>query len=56
MMADPETKQQVELSLTLIERAIAERASLLQLIEQSQQTIDRSRECIAQLDRLLRGQ
>jgi hypothetical protein len=52
-MADPETNDELETSRKLIQRAKEERESLLRTIEQSQKTIDRSREIIAQLENLL---
>ena len=42
-------------SVALIERAKQERQRLLQQIEQSQRTIDRSREIIARIDEVLAG-
>jgi hypothetical protein len=46
-MADPDTEEQTALSWTLIEWAREKRDGLLRLIEESQKTIDRSRERIA---------
>jgi hypothetical protein len=42
-------------SAALIEQAKQERQLLLQQIEQSQRTIDRSREIIARIDEVLAG-
>ena len=52
-MADRESELNIRFSRDLIERAKKERATLLRQIEESQKTIERSREMIARIDEAL---
>ena len=54
-MSDTNNVEHFNFSVELIERAKQERQRLLQQIEQSQRTIDRSREIIARIDEVLAG-
>jgi hypothetical protein len=52
-MADSENIWEIRFSKQLVERAQKERRELLRQIEESQKTITRSREIIAQLNAIL---
>ena len=52
-MAAPETKDQIKLSRSLVEKAKAEREGLLRQLEQSHDTIARSRKIISLLEQII---